>query len=144
MDGWMMDAEEMCKLKGRAPAEMTEVNTQISQSQVSMCERVSRLGPGSEQRLCATPAAAGFLRPAVLLLLDLASSCSGGSETRSSPGLESGSAAVPAALSPDPTGSAAGGSAFPAQGSGPWRTKRGVSCSFCSAQALNRGTGHRA
>lgn len=123
---------------------MREVNSQISQSQVSTCEKVSRPGPGSEQPLYAAPVAAVFPRHVELHLLALASSCSDGSGTRSSPGLESSLGAGPAVPSPGPTGSAVGGSAFPAPGSGPWRTKRGVSCSSCSARAQNRGTGHRA
>lgn len=64
---------------------------------------------------------------------ELASSCSGGSGTRSSPGSGWGGSARPGAPSPAQTGTAAAGSDAPARTSAPWRTARAASCRGSSA-----------
>ena len=64
----------------------------------------------------------------------LASSCSGGSGTKSSPGSGWGGPTRPGAPSQGRTGSAAAGSGAPARRSAPWRRARAASCRDSSAQ----------
>lgn len=132
-------AAEVGTLRGSEPAGV-ELNSLLFLCPVNRCGKVSHPGPGSEPRrgAAAEEEAAGSPCPP----RGLASSCSGGSGTRSWPGLGSRREAGPAALSRGRTGSVAAGSGAPAPGFALWRRGRGASCSFWSCPGPSPGTSH--